>query len=73
MTTMFSMPVTVTNIEQLTPIIKGFTFERTDGSAFSPSSAGRAALVAARFTPTIFFHTLNLAPSYCHSDEAVSR
>ncbi len=46
MTTMFSMPVTVTNIEQLTPLIKGFTFERTDGSAFSPFSAGSHVVVS---------------------------
>ena len=46
MTTMFSMPVTVTKVEQLTPIIKGFTFERTDGSAFSPFSAGSHVVVS---------------------------
>ncbi len=46
MTSMFSMPVTVTSVEQLTPLIKGFTFERTDGSAFSPFSAGSHVVVS---------------------------
>ncbi len=46
MTTMFSMPVTVTNIEQLTPAIKGFTFERTNGERFSPFSAGSHVVVS---------------------------
>ena len=46
MTTMFSMPVKVINIEQLTPLIKAFTFERTDGSAFSPFSAGSHVVVS---------------------------
>ncbi len=46
MTTMFSTPVSVTNIEQLTPLIKAFTFERTDGLAFSPFSAGSHVVVS---------------------------
>lgn len=46
MTTMFSMPVKVINIERLTPLIKAFTFERTDGSAFSPFSAGSHVVVS---------------------------
>lgn len=46
MTTMFSIPVTVSNIEQLTPLIKGFTFERIDGLAFTPFSAGSHVVVS---------------------------
>ena len=46
MTTMFSMPVTVTQIDQLTPAIKSFVFERVDGRAFSPFSAGSHVVVS---------------------------
>ncbi|MFT5259558.1 MAG: ferredoxin-NADP reductase [Gammaproteobacteria bacterium] len=46
MTTNFSIPVTVINVEQLTPIIKGFTFERNDSEPFTPFSAGSHIVVS---------------------------
>lgn len=46
MITMFSMPATVTAVEQLTPLIKSFTFERTGGEPFSPFSAGSHVVVS---------------------------
>ena len=46
MTTLFSMPVTVVQVDQLTPAIKSFVFERIDGQAFSPFSAGSHVVVS---------------------------
>ena len=46
MMTMFSMPVKVVDIEQMTPLIKAFTFERIDGQPFSPFSAGSHVVVS---------------------------
>ncbi len=46
MTSQFSIPVTVVKVEQLTPIIKGFTFERNDSQPFTPFSAGSHVVVS---------------------------
>ena len=48
MSTISSMPVTVTAVDKLTPSIKAFTFERTDGERFSPFSAGCHVVVSMR-------------------------
>jgi dimethylamine monooxygenase subunit B len=46
MTTMFSMPVKVIDVEQVTPVIKAFTMARCDGEPFSPFSAGSHVVVS---------------------------
>ena len=46
MTTTFSYPVKVISVEQITPIIKHFSFERLDGKPFGPFSSGSHVVVS---------------------------
>jgi ferredoxin-NADP reductase len=48
MSTPFSYPARVTSVNQITPLIKHFSFERIDGKPFGPFSAGSHAVVGMR-------------------------
>jgi len=46
MTNAFSFPARVTRVDQITPLIKHFSFERVDGKPFGPFSAGSHVVVS---------------------------
>ncbi|MFT5598860.1 MAG: ferredoxin-NADP reductase, partial [Chitinophagales bacterium] len=48
MSTTFSYTAQVTRVEQITPLIKHFSFERIDGKPFGPFSAGSHAVIGMR-------------------------